>query len=60
VKGNQPGLHKAIHACFRQLDTESQGMVSHAVESRETHHGRQEFRKVTSLDAVAYLPDKPL
>jgi predicted transposase YbfD/YdcC len=60
LKGNQAGLHKATKVCFEKLDADSQGMVHHSTESTEVHHGRQEFRRVTCIDAVSHLDDKPL
>ena len=60
VKGNQPGLHKAVQGCFQALDAAPQGMVHFVAETTERRHGRRETRRVTTLSAVAYLPEKPL
>lgn len=60
LKGNQAGLHKATKACFEKLDADPNGMAHHATESTETHHGRQEFRRVTCINAVSHLAEKPL
>ena len=60
LKGNQSGLLKATQACFEKLDADPQGMVHHSTESMETHHGRQEFRRVTCLSATSNLAERPL
>ena len=60
VKGNQPKLQKAIQVCFATLDAGAQEMSAHVTESNESHHGRQEFRRITCISAVAHLQDKPL
>lgn len=60
VKGNQPGLLKAIQAAFAILDANPQGVSHHTVESTERHHGREEFRRITCLSAMAHLKDTPL
>lgn len=60
LKGNQAGLLKTTKACFEKLDADPQGVSHHITESTETHHGRQEFRRVTCVNAVSHLAEKPL
>lgn len=60
VKGNQAGLHKAIQRCFQALDAAPHAMTHFVTETTERHHGRQETRRVTTLNAVAYLPEEQL
>ena len=60
VKGNQPGLQKAMQACFQRLDIDRERVVHYVTEATERHHGRQEFRRITCISAVAYLQEKPL
>jgi predicted transposase YbfD/YdcC len=60
LKGNQPGLLKAVQACFARLDADPQGVAHHATLSVERHHGREESRRVTCLGAIAHLQDRPL
>lgn len=60
VKGNQAGHHKAIQGCFKALDAAPQAMTHFVTETTERHHGRQETRRVTTLNSVAYLPEKQL
>ena len=60
VKGNQGGLQKALQGCFQALDAAPKAMTHFVTETTERHHGRQETRRVTTLNAVAFLPEKQL
>jgi len=60
VKGNQAGLQKSIQTAFAKLDADPQGVSHHTTESTERHHGREEFRRITCLSALAHMKDKPL
>ncbi|WP_043485832.1 ISAs1 family transposase [Holophaga foetida] len=60
VKGNQERLHKAIKACFESLDANLVGTAHGSAESLESRRGRNERRRVTTLDAVEQLPESIL
>ena len=57
VKGNQERLHKAIQATFEQLDADPVALPHCTIETLETKRGRNEVRRVTTLNAVQLLPD---
>jgi predicted transposase YbfD/YdcC len=57
VKGNQERLHEAIQACFAKLDANPDGTPHGSAESVEPRRGRDERRRVETLDAVVNLPE---
>jgi predicted transposase YbfD/YdcC len=57
VKGNQERLHKAIQAAFEHLDSEPAATPHFTTEALETTRGRNEVRRVTTLDALQHLPE---
>lgn len=57
VKGNQERLHKAIQAAFEKLDADPTAIPHCTTESLETKRGRNEVRRVTTLNAVDLLPE---
>lgn len=56
VKANQEKLHNAIHAAFEKLDADPASVPHCTTETVETKRGRNEIRRVTTLDAVKLLP----
>jgi predicted transposase YbfD/YdcC len=57
VKGSQEWLHEAIQACFAKLDANPDGTPHGSAESVEPRRGRDERRRVETLDAVVNLPE---
>ena len=57
VKGNQERLHTSIQEAFAKLDAAPTALPHFASESKEAGHGRQEIRRVTSLDALQHVPE---
>jgi predicted transposase YbfD/YdcC len=60
VKGNQENLHKAVLAAFAQLDSDPAVIPHFATEAMESGHGRKEYRRATSIEAMKHLPDEIL
>jgi len=57
VKGNQERLHQAIQAAFDSLDSDPAAIPHFTTEALEHSRGRNEFRRVTTLDALQHLPE---
>jgi len=57
VKGNQERLHRALQDRFERLDAAPGEMRHFTSESTDVSHGREAFRRVTTLDAVHSLPE---
>jgi len=60
VKGNQDSLQKAILASFGRLDVDPAIIHHFTSEAREVGHGRKEYRRVATLDAMKHLPEEIL
>ena len=60
VKGNQESLHKALLAAFGRFEAAPDSIPHFSTESMESGHGRKEFRRATTIDAMEHLPDEIL
>jgi len=60
VKGNQGTLHQCIQDAFAELDAAPTTIPHFVTEAQEDGHGRRELRRVTTLDAMAHLPEDVL
>jgi predicted transposase YbfD/YdcC len=57
VKGNQGMLHRRVQEAFAGLDAAPATIPHFVAESSDRGHGRKEFRRVSTLDALAHLPE---
>ena len=60
VKGNHESLHKALVAAFVRLDEDPTAILHGTTEASEAGHGRKEFRRITTLEAMTHVPDEIL
>ena len=52
VKGNQGNLHRKVQEAFAGLDAAPASIPHFVAESSDQGHGRKEFRRVSTLDAL--------
>jgi hypothetical protein len=57
VKGDQGNLHRKVQEAFAGLDAAPASTPHFVAESSGRGHGREAFRRVGTLDALAHLPE---